>query len=156
MPQFSEQFTNRFIFHCGCLGGTGGGPGGSNGGNGNNNNNKKGRPLPTHDPERRNEFPNKNDSTRLGHIFREKQGHYTKNTPYVRKQLTQLVNNEKNYEGTDIHGKRWYSQTLRNGEQLWAFTQNNVLWDAGKNKAKETREFDPIRGMVPKKKPNQN
>ncbi len=107
-----------------------------------------------HDPQRKNEFPN--DRDRLGHIFRDKKGHFPTNTPQARKQLTQLVTNEKNYVRTDMHGKRWYFKTLRNGEQLWAFTQKNVLWDGGKNKADERRRFNPETGMFEKDKPNGN
>ncbi len=136
--------------------------GSSGNGNDDDNNNKKikGQKLTSHtcgmfDKTKPIIFPTEKERT--NHIFRTKGGHFTQaqNTDKTRKLLVDLVNEgncRKNYLCSEIHGKTekmLYGQILTEGpykgQELWCYTQGNVIWDAGINKVPKYIEEHKIK-----------
>jgi hypothetical protein len=67
------------------------------------------------------------------HIFRQAEGHFTKDTPEARKIIEDIVADKNNYDGLDKYGTRWYSKTS-DGKQVWAGVRDGKIRYAGINK----------------------
>jgi len=115
----------------------------------NKKNNDCGGGGPDKDPDK---DPKKNNSSEvsgyfinaLKHIFRQAEGHLL-DTPKNRKLIFNMATKAKNYLGTDIHGNRWYGEILNNGKQIWAWTRDKLIRDAGINEIPRT--FNAISGL---------
>ena len=78
------------------------------------------------------------------HIFRNDPGHVS-DTSENRQMLQDLVTNNDNKLGTDMHGNIWYGNNLPDGKQQWAWTRDGQIRDGGLNQV--PREFDPNTGL---------
>lgn len=90
-----------------------------------------------------------NDS-QIKHMFRNAEGHLP-NTLENHKLIETVANDPANYKGKDKFGKEWYSRMEPDGSQIWAWSFNGVIRDAGKNST--PKEWDPETGYCrnPKK-----
>ena len=77
-----------------------------------------------------NRFPS--DDSQIKHLFRKKQNHVP-DTPENRELFLRVCNDENNYLGTDRYGKRWYTQELSNGKQVWVCTREGIIQNCGIN-----------------------
>jgi hypothetical protein len=75
-------------------------------------------------------FPPNNSQTE--HIFRDKTGHLTEDTPTNRALVVNTVQTQ-NYQRTDKFGNDWYARLLNNGTEVWVKVRNGVIQDAGLN-----------------------
>lgn len=82
---------------------------------------------------------------KLSHIFRKKEGHFSQETNYGKRLLTEIANNEKYYLGLDQHGNGWYAKITRNGKQIWVRTKGNHITDGGINKV--PKKYNPRTGL---------
>lgn len=55
------------------------------------------------------------DEKRVGHIFRDAEGHFTKDTPSARNSITKTANNTKNVMGSDKYGNEWSAKIQKDG-----------------------------------------
>ncbi len=79
----------------------------------------------------------------MGHIFRRASGHVNPSTAaskgrYIRL-FEKVANNSKNLNPSILNshaaknGVQAYTQIYRNGKQVWVFTNNSKIFDAGVN-----------------------
>lgn len=68
------------------------------------------------------------------HIFRDSEGHFTRDTPEVRKIIEDIVADKNNYNGVDKYGTKWYSKITFDGKQIWAGVRDGKIRYAGVNK----------------------
>ena len=73
----------------------------------------------------------KGDS-QIKHIFGKREGHLP-DTPYHRKQLKDLANNQGYYKGVDKRGNTWHIKIMKDGSQLWVQHRNGIIQNGGKN-----------------------
>ncbi len=110
---------------------------------------------PADDPNRPKD-PNeriKIDERNAKHIFRKSEGHFAHDTSENRQLLEDLVNDKKNYYGTDRHGNSGYGKTLQDGRQLWAYLRNGKIRHGGINETPIT--YNPLTGFSAPTKPIQ-
>lgn len=91
---------------------------------------------------------NKNSS----HIFRNKEGHLSEDTPENRQLFIETVRDPRNYLGRDKYGTQWYAKTLVTGEQIWVQVRNEEIRNAGKNPMPKT--WHPGTGFSSYTRPN--
>lgn len=85
------------------------------------------------------------DEKRVGHIFRDSEGHIVKDTPAARKVIEKTANNSKNAMGADKYGNQWSAQTQKDGTQIWVQSRNGKVINAGVNK--KPRAFNNETGL---------
>lgn len=81
--------------------------------------------------------------SRLGHIFRDAEGHLP-DTPANRQLLTDVGNDPAATLGTDSFGNTWSARTLSDGTQVWVRTRNGEIINGGLNQT--PRAFNPQTG----------
>ena len=72
------------------------------------------------------------DKSRLGHIFRDVPGHYSKDTLEARIRINRAVT-EGIFEGIDSVGNAWFSRINSDGSQTWVRTRKGLITNAGEN-----------------------
>lgn len=72
------------------------------------------------------------------HIFRDKDGHLSNDTPQNRQLFIETVMEPRNYLGIDKYSTQWYSKTLTTGEQIWVQVRKGEIRNAGKNPIPKT------------------
>lgn len=92
------------------------------------------------------DMPNRLPSgiAQIAHIFRGTDNHLP-DTPESRILVIELINDERNYIGTDKIGRKWYARINADGKQFWASVMNGVLQNCGLNE--EHRSFDSETGL---------
>lgn len=110
---------------------------------------RSGRYYTTHGS--RNALPR--NKAQMRHIFRKGKGHLV-DTPKNRRTISDLINAESSYKGTDKNGCKWYIKKAKNGAQYWAKVFNGIVSDAGYNRS--PLEWDDETGLCknPKKQSN--
>ena len=89
------------------------------------------------------------DEKKAPHIFRNKSGHFSEDTPENRKILEDMANDISNHLGKkyaesigesnnekaqkDSRGNEWYGKITEDGKQIWAEVRGNYIRDAGIN-----------------------
>ena len=94
--------------------------------------------------------------SQIKHIFRNKPGHLT-DTPYHRRILRDLANDNNYYKGKDVNGNEWHVKIMKDGSQLWVQHRNGIIQNGGKNKTPikwndNTGLNKPIKNTIKKKK----
>jgi RHS repeat-associated protein len=92
------------------------------------------------------------DEKRVGHIFREAEGHFATDTPAARTLINKTATNSKNAMGTDKFGNQWSAKTQKDGTQVWTQSRNGKVINAGVNQ--EARTFNPQTGLSAPTKSN--
>jgi len=92
------------------------------------------------------------DERRSKHIFRDKEGHFRKDTSENRAILEDVANDPSAELGTDIHGKTWYQRTRSDGTQIWVNVRNGKIEGGGLNET--ARTFNPETGLSAEQIPN--
>jgi filamentous hemagglutinin len=72
------------------------------------------------------------DESRLGHIFREAEGHFHEDNPVNRQTLIDVANRPANLLGTDRFGNTWVAET-RAGAQIWVQIRGGKITNGGIN-----------------------
>lgn len=70
-------------------------------------------------------FPN--DKGGLGHIFTNKPGHFSEDTPENRSRIHQAVGHPSNWVYRDSFGKEYYVKTHPDGRQTWAYVRDGIV-----------------------------
>lgn len=100
--------------------------------------------------KQKNILPKQN--SQLNHIFAKRKGHL-ENTSSNQNELLQLINDMKNFCGTDSFNCQWFIKQSETGGQYWAKVFNHTLSDGGYNSV--ARLWNPITGLcqrsIPKK-----
>ncbi|HAA28925.1 MAG TPA: hypothetical protein DDW76_25150 [Cyanobacteria bacterium UBA11369] len=86
------------------------------------------------------------------HIFRNKPGHLSDDTPENRQLFVETVIEPNNYLGTDKYNTQWYAKTLTTGEQIWVQVRNGEIRNGGKNPLPKT--WHPDTGLSSSTQPN--
>ncbi|MEO1663447.1 MAG: RHS repeat-associated core domain-containing protein [Chloroflexota bacterium] len=86
------------------------------------------------------------DEQRTDHIFRDADGHFSKDTPANRKKLLDVASNPDNYLGDDQFGNDWYAENQPDGEQIWAKVRNRKIINAGINDT--PKSYNPQTGLA--------
>jgi hypothetical protein len=73
------------------------------------------------------------DESRLGHIFREADGHFREDNAVNRQTLIDVASNGANLLGTDRAGNAWYVENLASGTQIWVRVRGNKIVNGGIN-----------------------
>ena len=87
---------------------------------------------------------------RMGHIFRDKEGHLP-NTLENRQLLERLANDPAKMLGKDKHGNEWCASTRPDGTQVWTELRNGEIINGGVNAT--PRPFNPETGLKAPKPP---
>jgi hypothetical protein len=95
-----------------------------------------------------NKFPN--DPSKIGHIFREKEGHI-QDTPENRSLIEKICNKRSHYLGDDKLGNTWFAYVDKGNKQVWARVRDNKITNAGINE--NVRKYNPETGLNAKEKP---
>ena len=103
------------------------------------------------------QIPNKikmpDDTSKLKHIFRNKEGHLIDDTQENRILFETLANDNTKSLGTDESGNTWNAITYKDNSQLWVECRDNKIIDAGKNSS--PRQWNPKTGLKNPNKPIQ-
>jgi len=81
---------------------------------------------------------------RVGHIFRNKDGHIP-DTPQNRVMLVDLANNKQKVLGSDRHGNMWAAEINADGSQTWVQYRGDKIINGGVNKV--PRVYNPKTGL---------
>ena len=73
------------------------------------------------------------DESRLGHIFREADGHFREDNDVNRRILIDVASQRANFLGTDRAGNARYAETLTDGTQVWVRVRNDKVVNGGLN-----------------------
>ncbi|UNK20187.1 hypothetical protein MNQ98_09320 [Paenibacillus sp. N3/727] len=92
------------------------------------------------------------DEKRVGHIFRDSDGHFTEDTAENREELLNTAN-EDNYLGEDQYGNDWYAKNRDDGSQIWVQARNNKIINGGLNPT--PRPYNDMSGLSKPTKPPQ-
>jgi hypothetical protein len=79
------------------------------------------------------------------HIFRNKENHFSSDTPENRTVLERIANSEENLLGTSKRGAQWYGKTIENGKRIWVEVRNGEIRNGGINDV--PREFNSETGL---------
>lgn len=82
---------------------------------------------------------------RMGHIFKDQEGHFRSPTPENIQALQSVARNPANYVGTTRAGNRVYARTNPDGTQTWAEVRGNTIVNGGQNQTGLHRAWDPNR-----------
>ncbi|MGH7039472.1 MAG: hypothetical protein ACREE4_19240 [Stellaceae bacterium] len=80
------------------------------------------------------------DETRIGHIFRDAEGHFAEDTALNRQALLDTANRPGNLVGADRFGNAWFAETRADGSQIWAQVRGGKITNGGINP--RPRNFD--------------
>jgi hypothetical protein len=73
------------------------------------------------------------DENRVGHIFRDVEGHFPEDTDLNRQSLIEVANTPGNFIGADRFGNAWFAETRSDGTQVWAQVRRNEITNGGIN-----------------------
>ena len=93
------------------------------------------------------------DEKRVGHIFRDSEGHMSEDTEENRQRLEDAANNKDNYLGKDAYGNEWYAENNPDGTQTWVQVRNGKIINGGVNNI--PKEYNPNIGLSRSTKPSQ-
>ena len=79
------------------------------------------------------------DETRIGHIFRNANGHFRADNEVNRRVLIDVASRPENFLGTDRTGNAWYAENLADGTQIWVRVRHGKIVNGGINH--QPREF---------------
>ena len=80
------------------------------------------------------------DESRIGHIFRDAEGHFAEDTEVNRRALIDTANRPVNFVGADRFGNAWFIETRSDGSQVWVQVRDGKITNGGINPA--PRRFD--------------
>jgi len=83
-----------------------------------------------------------------GHMFKNEQGHFKKDTPKNIAIIARACAAKENYAGTDVHGNDIYFAKNPDGSQSWARVRNGVITEGGANLPGEHARFNRHLGTV--------
>ena len=69
---------------------------------------------------------------KASHIFRDKAGHFRKDTPENRAMIEKVSGKPENYLGRDLKGQDWYAEVM-DGKQIWVECRGETVRNAGVN-----------------------
>lgn len=72
--------------------------------------------------------------SKLGHIFRNANGHFSKDTQENRAFIALAVSRPENRVAVDNYGKEIYLKTLPDGIQIWVYVERGIITNAGYNR----------------------
>jgi hypothetical protein len=87
----------------------------------------------------------------LPHIFRNRSGHFAKNTAANRRAILNTAGDRRYYLGKDQYGNEWYGKLTRDGKQVWAQVRNGKVTNGGINQT--PKKFNPQTGLSKPKAP---
>jgi filamentous hemagglutinin len=87
------------------------------------------------------------DESRLGHIFREAQGHFREDNAVNRQTLIDVANRPANLLGTDHFGNAWFAETRADGTQIWAQVRDGKITNGGLNLTPRIFPLSPSRAV---------
>jgi hypothetical protein len=74
------------------------------------------------------------DESRVGHIFRDAEGHFREDSDVNRQILIDVASKRTNFLGTDRAGNAWYAETLTDGiAQVWVRVRHDKVVNGGVN-----------------------
>ena len=73
------------------------------------------------------------DETKLGHIFRDAEGHFREDTDANRRLLIEVASRRENFLGTDRAGNDWYAENRSGGTQIWVRVRGDKIVNGGIN-----------------------
>jgi hypothetical protein len=73
------------------------------------------------------------DEARIGHIFRQADGHFEEDTAANRQNLIDVASRPSSLLGTDRFGNAWYAETLGDGRQVWVQVRGGRITNGGVN-----------------------
>jgi len=73
------------------------------------------------------------DETKLGHIFRDAEGHFREDTDANRRLLIEVASRRENFLGTDRAGNDWYAENRSGGTQIWVRVRGGKIVNGGLN-----------------------
>ena len=97
--------------------------------------------------------PIKINEKNIGHIFRDEEGHFQKDTAKNRALIEHVVNEKINFLGLDKYGNEWYAEILDDGKQIWAQVRNGQIRNGGVNNLPKT--YNSETGLSNPNKPTQ-
>ena len=73
------------------------------------------------------------DENKVGHIFRDAEGHFREDTAANRRLLIEVASRWANFLGTDRAGNAWYAENLADATQVWVRVRGNKIVNGGIN-----------------------
>jgi hypothetical protein len=89
------------------------------------------------------------DEDRIGHIFREAEGHFHWDTAVNRRSLIDAASRPENFLGIDRFGNEWFVEIQVDGTQIWVQVRNGKIANGGVNMTPRDFEFVPSAGSGP-------
>jgi hypothetical protein len=89
------------------------------------------------------------DENRVGHIFREAEGHFTDDTPENRGALIFVASRPENLLGMDRFGNEWWAERQSDGTQIWAVVREGRIMNGGINTRLRRFNLSPAAPSLP-------
>ncbi|MGE5196566.1 MAG: ankyrin repeat domain-containing protein [Anaerolineae bacterium] len=83
------------------------------------------------------------EKSKIGHIFREKIGHFANDTPENRRYILDAASNPANKAGVNKQGVEIYLKMMPDRLQAWACVRNGIIVNGGCNRYPQTWILDP-------------
>ena len=90
-------------------------------------------------------FPSNSSQTK--HIFGNRPGHLP-DTPANRNLILRTANSQSAFLGVDRFGNKVFSNIMRDGSQVWVYTRNGIIQNAGLNSAGAAWKWQTGFGLV--------
>ena len=88
------------------------------------------------------------DGSRVSHIFRVAEGHFSEDTPENRQALMDVANDPANALGVDQFGNTWAAKNLTDGTEVWVQFRGGRITNGGINV--RPRSFTPSTSDSPR------
>jgi hypothetical protein len=81
------------------------------------------------------------DEGRIGHIFREADGHFAQDTTGNRQALIDAASRPENFLGIDRFGNEWFAEIRADGSQIWVQVREGNITNGGVNMTPRAFDF---------------